>query len=112
MLFAFFPAGTIAVCALSVVVGVACGVGTSGAHVLAVRAFPSAIRSSGLGLGLAVGRFGQVVSPLMLGMLMSAGGTRSSIYLAMAALPAAAALAASLLAVNSSRDRACGLARR
>lgn len=112
VLFAFFPAGTIAVCALSVVVGVACGVGTSGAHVLAVRALPSAIRSSGLGLGLAVGRFGQVVSPLMLGMLMSAGGTRSSIYLAMAALPASAALAASLLAVNSSRDRACGLARR
>jgi AAHS family 4-hydroxybenzoate transporter-like MFS transporter len=105
LLFGFFPAGTLAVYGLSVVVGVGCGIGTSGAHALAVRAFPSAVRSSGLGLGLAVGRSGQVVSPLMLGLLLSAGASRASIYLAIAALPAAAALAASLLALSAAHAR-------
>jgi MFS transporter, AAHS family, 4-hydroxybenzoate transporter len=105
VLFAFLPGGALAVYGLSAVVGVGCGIGTSGAHALAVRAFPSAVRSSGLGLGLAVGRFGQVVSPLMLGILLSAGASRGSIYLAVAALPASAALAASLLALNASQER-------
>jgi len=112
VLFAFFPARTMAVYALSAVVGVACGIGTSGAHVLAVRALPSPVRSSGLGLGLSVGRFGQVVSPLMLGMLMSSGASRSSVYLAIAALPAAAALAASLLALNAAQCRLRRFAKR
>jgi AAHS family 4-hydroxybenzoate transporter-like MFS transporter len=53
--------------------GVFMGLGGAGAIALAALIYPTAIRSTGVGLGMAMGRFGQMVGPLVAGGMLGAG---------------------------------------
>ncbi len=60
-------------------IGLFMGLGTGGAIALAAIIYPTPIRSTGVGWGMAMGRFGQIVGPLMAGALLGAGWTASDI---------------------------------
>ena len=61
--------------------GLFIGLGTGGAIALAALIYPTAIRSSGVGLAMAFGRFGQMVGPLIAGALLGAGWRADQIML-------------------------------
>jgi AAHS family 4-hydroxybenzoate transporter-like MFS transporter len=65
-------------------IGVFMGFGTGGAIALAATIYPTPIRSTGVGWGMAMGRFGQIVGPLIAGQLLSAGWTADHIMTAIA----------------------------
>jgi MFS transporter, AAHS family, 4-hydroxybenzoate transporter len=60
-------------------VGVFMGLGTGGAIALAATIYPTPIRSTGAGWGMAMGRFGQIIGPLIAGGLLGAGWTAGPI---------------------------------
>jgi MFS transporter, AAHS family, 4-hydroxybenzoate transporter len=65
-------------------VGLFLGLGTAGAIALAALIYPTSIRSTGIGWGMAMGRFGQIVGPLVAGGLLSAGWTADRIMMVIA----------------------------
>jgi AAHS family 4-hydroxybenzoate transporter-like MFS transporter len=65
-------------------VGLFLGLGTAGAIALAALIYPTPIRSTGIGWGMAMGRFGQIVFPLIAGALLGAGWTADRIMIAIA----------------------------
>jgi MFS transporter, AAHS family, 4-hydroxybenzoate transporter len=60
-------------------IGVFMGLGTGGAIALAATIYPTPIRSTGIGWGMAMGRFGQIIGPLIAGALLRAGWTAGPI---------------------------------
>ncbi len=54
-------------------VGLFAGLGTAGAIALAAMAYPTAIRSTGVGWAMGMGRFGQTLFPLFSGIMLGAG---------------------------------------
>jgi AAHS family 4-hydroxybenzoate transporter-like MFS transporter len=60
-------------------IGVFMGLGTGGAIALAATIYPTPIRSTGAGWGMAMGRFGQIIGPLIAGGLLGAGWTAGPI---------------------------------
>jgi MFS transporter, AAHS family, 4-hydroxybenzoate transporter len=60
-------------------IGVFMGLGTGGAIALAATVYPTPIRSTGVGWGMAMGRFGQIIGPLIAGGLLGAGWTAGPI---------------------------------
>lgn len=54
-------------------VGLFLGIGTAGAIALAAEIYPTAIRATGVGLSMAVGRFGQVCAPYFVGQMLAIG---------------------------------------
>ena len=67
------------------IVGIAVGIAAAGTLTLGATIYPTAIRSSGLGWAIGMGRFGQVLVPLLAALLMHAGWRIGEIYVAMAA---------------------------
>ena len=65
-------------------VGLFLGFGTAGAIALAAIMYPTAIRSTGVGWGMAMGRFGQIVAPWIAGTLLGAGWTADRIMILIA----------------------------
>jgi MFS transporter, AAHS family, 4-hydroxybenzoate transporter len=65
-------------------IGVFMGFGTGGAIALAATIYPTPIRSTGVGWGMAMGRFGQIVGPLIAGILLGAGWTADRIMIVIA----------------------------
>jgi MFS transporter, AAHS family, 4-hydroxybenzoate transporter len=65
-------------------VGLFLGLGTAGAIALAALIYPTPIRSTGIGWGMAMGRFGQIVGPLIAGGLLGAGWTADRIMMVIA----------------------------
>jgi MFS transporter, AAHS family, 4-hydroxybenzoate transporter len=65
-------------------IGVFMGFGTGGAIALAATIYPTPIRSTGVGWGMAMGRFGQIVGPLIAGALLGAGWTADRIMIVIA----------------------------
>ena len=65
-------------------VGLFLGFGTAGAIALAAIMYPTAIRSTGVGWGMAMGRFGQIVAPWIAGTLLGAGWTADRIMIVIA----------------------------
>jgi AAHS family 4-hydroxybenzoate transporter-like MFS transporter len=70
--------------------------GTSGGIALAATFYPTAMRSSGVGWAMGMGRFGQVCSPLIIGMLLMLGWVPANILAAMALAPLLAGLCVAL----------------
>ena len=66
-----------------------CGVFVSGAFFMlyppAVRFYPTAMRSTGIGAAVAFGRIGNTFSPAVAGMMLGAGMTPQAVFSAMAA---------------------------
>jgi MFS transporter, AAHS family, 4-hydroxybenzoate transporter len=65
-------------------IGLFLGLGTGGAIALAALIYPTPIRSTGVGWGMAMGRFGQIVGPLIAGALLGAGWTADRIMMLIA----------------------------
>jgi len=65
-------------------VGLFMGLGTAGAIALAAIIYPTPVRSTGVGWGMAMGRFGQIVGPLIAGALLGAGWTADRIMIVIA----------------------------
>jgi MFS transporter, AAHS family, 4-hydroxybenzoate transporter len=65
-------------------VGLFMGLGTGGAIALSATIYPTPIRSTGVGWGMAMGRFGQIVGPLIAGALLGAGWTADRIMIVIA----------------------------
>ena len=65
-------------------VGLFLGLGTASAIALAALIYPTSIRSTGIGWGMAMGRFGQIVGPLIAGSLLGAGWTADRIMIIIA----------------------------
>lgn len=65
-------------------VGLFMGLGTAGAIALSALIYPTPIRSTGVGWGMAMGRFGQIVGPLVAGTLLGAGWTADKIMIVIA----------------------------
>ncbi len=72
------------------------GAGSSGLLGLAVLAYPTAMRATGVGWAMAMGRFGQVLGPLAVGLLVASAVPVTGIFL-WCAVPALLAAALSLL---------------
>ncbi|WP_144140787.1 MFS transporter [Paraburkholderia sp. BCC1884] len=73
-------------------VGVFVGIGASGAIAVAVLVYPPAIRSTGVGWAMACGRFGQVLAPLVIGVLLESHVTPGQVFIYTAMAPAFAAV--------------------
>jgi MFS transporter, AAHS family, 4-hydroxybenzoate transporter len=69
-----YGASSVALAATFVgLIGLFMGFGTGGAIGLAATIYPTPIRSTGVGWGMAMGRFGQIVGPLVAGALLGGG---------------------------------------
>ncbi len=67
-----------------------------GGNALSIYFYPTALRSTGLGWGLGIGRIGAIIGPLAVGYLLTAGWSSAAVFCAMAApmLVGAAAIVA------------------
>lgn len=87
-------------------VGVFVGMGASGSIALAALTYPTAIRSTGVGWAMGMGRFGQVIAPLTTSLMLGAGWSVVQIFLATAAAPFIAAVFILLLKRHAGRAAA------
>ena len=94
------PALTIASAFFS---GMFLGAGGVGVIALATVFYPTLIRSTGLGWGLAIARAGQVCGPLATGWMLRSGIGASQIFLVLGLLPLIAAAAVLLLRRDEKR---------
>lgn len=78
--------------AMATAAGIGIGVGLSGTIAITAQIYPAAYRGTGMGGGLAAGRFGQVLSPLLFAWLIERGVGDQNIMYILGALPVAAAL--------------------
>ena len=67
--------------------------GVAGGVALAPGFYPTEIRSSGVGWGMGLGRFGQVCSPLIIGLLLGLAWAPGDIMMALAMMPFLAGIA-------------------
>jgi MFS transporter, AAHS family, 4-hydroxybenzoate transporter len=94
-----------------VLAGFACGFcvigGQSASNALAAEYYPTAIRSTGVGWALGVGRIGSIVGPTLGGVLLTIGGGTREMFRAAAvpAIVAAAAACAAAVAVRKGRSQ-------
>lgn len=68
-------------------IGVFVGIGASGVIGFAAIVYPTAMRSSGIGWGMVMGRLGQVAAPLIVGAMLTGGWKIDDMFLAIAAGP-------------------------
>ena len=81
--------------------GFAVPMGASGTIALTAMFYPTTMRSAGTGWAMGLGRFGQVLSPLVIGLMIALSWASSTICVAMAAAPLLAGLAVLLHAALS-----------
>jgi AAHS family 4-hydroxybenzoate transporter-like MFS transporter len=67
--------------------GFAVPLGASGTIALTATFYPTAMRSAGTGWAMGLGRFGQVLSPLVIGLLIALNWASTNIFVAMATAP-------------------------
>jgi AAHS family 4-hydroxybenzoate transporter-like MFS transporter len=75
--------------------------GAGGTIALTAMFYPTAMRSAGTGWAMGLGRFGQVLSPLVIGLMIALAWAPTSIFIAMAAAPLMAGLCCVLHATFS-----------
>ena len=74
---------------IMLLLGLTASVGASGAIALAATSYPTVMRSAGTGWAMSMGRFGQVCSPLVIGVMLAFHWTPAEILAAMAMAPVA-----------------------
>ena len=89
-------------------IGLFVGMGGSGAIALAALTYPTAIRSTGVGWAMGVGRFAQVLTPLFAGIVTGAGWSSVQLFVVLAILPVLAALAIIVLRTLPAHRRSRG----
>jgi AAHS family 4-hydroxybenzoate transporter-like MFS transporter len=88
-----------------VLVGAFIGMGSSGSLALAARIYPTAIRSSGIGWAMGMGRFGQVLAPLLTALMIANQCSNAAVFVAIAVAPFIGAIAILLLRWHGMRSR-------
>jgi AAHS family 4-hydroxybenzoate transporter-like MFS transporter len=83
------------------------GFGASGGIALAVTSYPAGIRATGIGWQMGMGRFGQVLAPMLTGALLAAGVDSAQTFYVVAAAPLVAAIVV-LLATRKGGGKASG----
>jgi MFS transporter, AAHS family, 4-hydroxybenzoate transporter len=83
----FVASSPLAAGAIMLSLGLTVSVGASGAIALAASSYPTIMRSAGTGWAMAMGRFGQVCSPIAVGAMLSLGVTPARILAVMAIAP-------------------------
>jgi MFS transporter, AAHS family, 4-hydroxybenzoate transporter len=73
-------------------IGVFVGMGASGAIALAALNYPTAMRSTGVGWAMGMGRGGQVIAPLLITLMLSWNWATPQIFVATAVAPLIAAV--------------------
>ena len=73
VLFAFLPLGLAALLFLTALIGLFQQGGFVGYYMTAARLYPADIRTTGVGWGIGLGRFGAVIAPYLAGLLIGAG---------------------------------------
>ena len=91
-------------------VGFFVGLGAAGSVALAALMYPAAIRSTGVGWAMGMGRIGQVIGPLLAGELLRRAWSATDVMLVIAAGPLIAAIFIVLLRRHTGHD-AVALAR-
>lgn len=86
-----------------ILIGLFVGLGASGSIALAALTYPTAMRSSGIGWAMGMGRFGQVTAPLLTSLMVGGGWRGTEVFLAFALAPAIGAVAVLLLRWTASR---------
>jgi AAHS family 4-hydroxybenzoate transporter-like MFS transporter len=76
---------------------------------LAASYYPTAIRATGVGMGLGIGRVGSIASPILAGSALAAGWSNAQIFSAAIVPAAIAGVAVLLLAVIGQRQRQSGV---
>ncbi len=92
--------------AVSIVEAVACffvGIGSAGSIGLATLVYPTALRSTGLGWAMGMGRFGQVAATLVTGVMVGRGWGSTEVFLALAAAPLLGAASVLLMRWHTQR---------
>ena len=80
ILFAFLPLGIAALLLLTTIIGTFQQGGFVGFYIAAARLYPADIRSTGVGWGIGLGRFGAVFAPYLAGVLIAAGWGISALF--------------------------------
>jgi AAHS family 4-hydroxybenzoate transporter-like MFS transporter len=88
-----------------VLVGAFIGMGSSGSLALAAMIYPTAIRSSGIGWAMGMGRFGQVLAPLLTALMIANQCSNAAVFVAIAVAPFIGAIAILLLRWHGMRSR-------
>lgn len=97
---AWFPMGVAALLAATGILGFFQQGSLIGFYAIAARLYPAAIRTTGIGWGIGLGRFGAVIGPALGGLLISRGWTLSSL-LVFFAIPLAISGVAAVLVKRS-----------
>jgi AAHS family 4-hydroxybenzoate transporter-like MFS transporter len=84
-------------------IGLFVGLGASGSIALAALIYPAAIRSTGVGWAMGMGRFGQVLAPLFAGAVLALGWSNAELFMVVGLAPVIGA--AALLALRSSGQK-------
>ncbi len=90
-------------------VGLFLGCGASGLIAVASNVYETRMRGTGVGWGMALGRFGQVVAPLLIGMLLVRGQPIAYVMQVLSAIPIVVAGAVMLASAARSRATRLGL---
>ena len=85
ILFALLPLAIAALLVLTTVMGFFQQGGFVGLYMVAARLYPAEIRTTGVGWGIGLGRFGAVTAPYAAGLLIAAGWDKSDLFLMFAA---------------------------
>lgn len=83
-------------------IGLLVGCGASGSIALATLNYPTAIRSTGVGWAMGIGRLGQVLAPLLAGAALTSGWSNQMLFVAVGVAPLLGAVA---ILVLSTRGR-------
>jgi MFS transporter, AAHS family, 4-hydroxybenzoate transporter len=91
-------------------IGVFVGMGASGAIALAALNYPTAIRSTGVGWAMGMGRGGQVIAPLTTSLMLGLGWGTAKVFVVTAIAPFLAALFVLAFAMHAESTKAVGMA--
>lgn len=84
VVFAVAPAERNLLLALTLLIGILQQGGFTGLYSVAAKAYPTHIRSTGIGWGIGLGRFGAVIGPALAGYLIAAGLGMAANYMVFA----------------------------
>jgi len=98
VLFGFFARDLTLAFAIALVIGVCLFGSMVGLYAMTPLLYPAAIRTTGMGWAIGIGRIGAILAPIVAGLLIDAGWSTSQLYYAFA-VP----VAATVLAVRSLR---------
>jgi AAHS family 4-hydroxybenzoate transporter-like MFS transporter len=90
-------------------IGVFVGMGASGAIALAALNYPTAIRSTGVGWAMGMGRGGQVIAPLTTSLMLGLGWGIAKVFVVTAIAPFLAALFVLAFAMHAESTKAVGM---